>query len=240
MGGPLAVRSLFAPWPGKPGRSLTVLGATAAAEYAAAVAGAAPCIEAWLGPDVHGGRVARLDPLQIEPWREALARHRRIAVEEAQRAGVALRLDVADCYRSIAPSRVGVVLQRAGTGPETIEAVLSFLGRTTAAGVPGLPVGPEPSAVLANAVLAELDRAAVDVGERVRCLRWFDDLLVLAPHAASLLAAETAIVATARRLGLRLNDRKRRLAVGPAGVRRLALGACASSGLALTGSEGPH
>ena len=224
----MAVRSLLAPWPGKAGRRLTVLGPTAAAEFAAAVSAVALPVELALGPDVHGGRVGSFEPLVVEPWREARARHRRVALDGMVGASVALRLDVADCYRTIAAPRVGEALAEVGCAADAVGRVLGFLRRTAAAGVPGLPVGPEPSIVLANAVLHGLDRA---VGEGVRYLRWYDDLLILAPRIDLALRTEEALAAAAVRLGLRLHPGKRRIAVGPSAIRRLIIaGPSASRG----------
>lgn len=214
----MTVRSLLAPWPGKVGRRLTVLGPTAAAEYAAAVGAVALAVELALGDRVHGGRVATLEPLAIEPWWEARARHRRIALDRMLGASVALRLDIADCYRSIAPGRVDEALADVGCPPQDIARVLGFLGRTAAAGIPGLPVGPEPSVVLANAVLRGLDDA---VGEGARYLRWYDDLLVLAPRMSTALRVEESLATAAEGLGLRLHPGKRRVAVGASAIRRL-------------------
>jgi hypothetical protein len=222
----VAVRSLLAPWPGKVGRRLTVLGPTAAAEYAAAVGAVALPVELALGGDVHGGRVAGFDPLTIEPWREARARHRRLALDAAPGKVVALRVDVADCYRSIVPRVVGRELSRLDASPGDVARVLRFLDRTAAAGISGLPVGPDPSVVLANAVLRSLDLAA---GERVRCLRWYDDLLLLAPTLGDALAAEVAVAEAAATIGLRLQPGKRRLAIGPTAVRRLIVAGGAAS-----------
>lgn len=222
----MAVRSLLAPWPGKVGRRLTVLGPTAAAEYAAAVGAVALAVELALGSDVHGGRVARFVPLEIEPWRAARARHRRLALDAAPGNPVALRLDVADCYRTIAREVLGRALSSLGASPQEVGRVLRFLERTAAAGIPGLPVGPDPSIVLANAVLRDLDLAA---GEGVRCLRWYDDLLLLAPTIREATRVERAVAGAASRIGLRLHPGKRRLAIGPAAVRRLIVAGGATS-----------
>lgn len=221
----MVVRSLLAPWPGKVGRRLTVLGPTAAAVYAAAVAGVAPAVEAALGPGVHGGRVVGFAPLRIEPWSTARARHRRAALERAGGAAVALRLDVADCFRTISPQAVAAALRAVGAPRTAIDEVGRFLARTAAAGVPGLPAGPDPSVVLANAVLRALDRAA---GEGRGYLRWYDDLLILAPGSAAAARLEAAIAAAAAEVGLRLHPAKRRIAVGPIAIRRLILGGAGS------------
>lgn len=224
----MAVRSLVAPWPGKSGRVLTCLGEPASAEYAVAVAGVAEHVEAGLDRCVHGGRVRSFDPLSIEPWREARAQHRRVAMDLATDATTAMRLDVEDCFRSIGADQVREALERVSVPRGATTRVCAFLERTRRAGIPGLPVGPEPSAVLANAVLRPLDVAAQDSG--VRHVRWYDDLLILASSTRQALEVEDAVADACRGLGLRLHPGKRRVAVGPAAIRRLILAEGVASG----------
>lgn len=215
----MSVRSLVAPWPGKSGRVLTCLGEPASAEYALVVAAVAPRIEAGLSDRVHGGRVTSMDPLMIEPWREARARHRQAALDLAVRATTAMRLDVSDCFRSIGVRQVREALVRMGAEGAATERVCAFLERTRLAGIPGLPVGPEPSAVLANAVLCPLDAAAEIPG--VSHVRWYDDLLLFAGSIRDALLAEEALDGVCRGIGVRLHPGKRRIAAGPAAIRRL-------------------
>ena len=59
----------------------------------------------------------------------------------------------------------------------------TLLRRIARAGTPGLPIGPEPSAVLANAVLATADAAATHAG--VRLLRWVDDVVLVGTDRSS-------------------------------------------------------
>jgi histidine ammonia-lyase len=80
-------------------------------------------------------------------------------------------------------------------------------------GVRGLPVGPDASAVLANVVLAPVDRTLADEG--IEHLRWVDDIVVTA---ADPRAALSAIRRALERIGLRLNERKTRI-VDPASLR---------------------
>lgn len=225
----MSVRSLVAPWPGKTGRVLTCLGPLAAAEYAEAVALVAPRIEGALSDAVHGGRVASFDPFLIEPWRDARIRYRHAALELSLAFPVAIRLDVEDCFRSIARAEVLRALHGLGASSETVSRVGTFLTKTRAAGIPGLPVGPEPSAVLANAVLMRLDVGAEAAG--VAHVRWYDDLTIFAPSTRRALAGEEAIVRACWQIGLRLHSGKRRSASGPAAIRRLILagGAAASA-----------
>jgi hypothetical protein len=91
--------------------------------------------------------------------------------------------------------------------------VVSFLRRLEAIGIVGLPVGPEPSPVLANAVLAAVDRSLAAFG--ITHLRWVDDVVAVA---AGPVEAERvlAIVRTALEpVGLELNERKTRVVVDP-------------------------
>ena len=83
--------------------------------------------------------------------------------------------DVRDCYASISPETLAELL-----GPEAAHAI-AFLRRFHECGVRGLPIGPEPSAILANAVLSRLDDAIRRSG--VRHLRWVDDIALWGPTA---------------------------------------------------------
>src|SRR4029450_374898 len=82
--------------------------------------------------------------------------------------------DVRRCYASMSPSIVGDALDRAGI-PTACE-VAGFLAGLERIGVEGLPVGPDASAVLANAVLAQVDRLLREAG--IEHLRWVDDVVL--------------------------------------------------------------
>jgi hypothetical protein len=101
-----------------------------------------------------------------------------------------MRLDVASFYGS-----VGERTLRRAIGPGADD-VLRVLGRLWDDGVTGLPVGPEPSAILANAVLRSVDAAIRDAD--ALALRWVDDWMV---PVASRRAADRALVAVERALG---------------------------------------
>ena len=79
--------------------------------------------------------------------------------------------------------------------------------------MPGLPVGPEPSAVVANAVLTPVDRALSDAG--IRHLRWVDDLVLAAEDPGAALEVLRGSLAT---VGLRLNERKTRVVLDPRAI----------------------
>jgi hypothetical protein len=142
---------------------------------------------------------------RLEHWRAARARWRAalLGASSAEPASTVFAVaDVRECYTSIAPATVAAAL-----GPAA-EAAVGLLRRFAEAGVRGLPVGPDPSAVIANAVLAGLDLAVASAG--VRHLRWVDDV-VLWGERASVVRALVELRAAAAALGLHLHDGKTRL-----------------------------
>ncbi len=123
--------------------------------------------------------------------------------------------DVRDCYASISPETVDALI-----GPEAAHAV-AFLRRLQERGVPGLPIGPGPSAVLANAVLAELDRAIR--GTSARHVRWVDDVVLWGAR-ANVRRALVALDEVTARMGLSLHDGKTRPLADVHEARAVALG----------------
>jgi len=114
--------------------------------------------------------------------------------------------DVAECSGSITPGAVGRALARVGADRETVDDIVTWLRDLASFGVDGLPIGPEPSAILANAVLGAGDRALDGTG--VRWFRWVDDWVLIAE---GMPAAERALDALARGLraeSLTLRDDK--------------------------------
>jgi len=125
---------------------------------------------------------------------------------KAERPGhAAIVADVRRCYRSIGPGSVAAGLGLAGVRPEHNRAVTAFLDDIRDAGIDGLPIGPAPSAILANAVLAIGDRAALDHG--IQILRWVDDVMMIG-DARTVVRAFDAWVAALGGLGMAPNDAK--------------------------------
>ena len=207
-------RAELVPRPGGGRRRLTALGPADAATYRMLVERVAPAVERSLGPAVAANRVVpprapldggRLEDRWLEDWRVARGRWRRALATPPGR-GLRLHVDVADCYGSIRPEVVAETLGLLGSEPDRrLIRLLHELAEHAA----GLPVGPEASAVLANAVLGRLDLAIADAG--VPHVRWVDDLVITVRsrrHA-------TRILDEARRglgsLGLRVQDAKTRV-----------------------------
>ncbi|HKN80818.1 MAG TPA: RNA-directed DNA polymerase, partial [Actinomycetota bacterium] len=99
---------------------------------------------------------------------------------------------------------VGDALGRVGI-PTACE-IEGFLAGLERIGVEGLPVGPDASAVLANAVLSQVDRTLRDAG--VEHLRWVDDVVLSGGDVSSALSVFRTALAT---IGLRPNDAKTRI-----------------------------
>jgi Reverse transcriptase (RNA-dependent DNA polymerase) len=193
-------------------RVLTLLEPELREEYLALVAPAAPVIESALSDRVVAHRVAscEADPpaLRLRPWRterRTFVLRLRNLVAGAPTIAIA---DVRRCYASISPSTVVRALGDLGVG--SAREVGAFLSRLERAGARGLPVGPEPSAVLANAVLARADDALRSAG--VEHLRWVDDVVIAAAGPAEARQSIAVLADAVARLGLRLNETKTRIA----------------------------
>ena len=205
----------------KPGggvRWLTRLDPADEAAYRAAVTPLVGRIERSLGPEVLAIRTGSGGARRATSWRRARTAWLaalRTAVARAPRGTAFAVTDVRACYASIAADTVHRLL-----GPEAASAVV-LLRRFADEGVRGLPIGPEPSAVLANAALARLDASLRDAG--VRHVRWVDDIVAWGPR-ADVRRALAWLRPEAAWLGLELHDGKTALLDAPGDVRAVVLG----------------
>jgi hypothetical protein len=198
----LVVRELRRP--GTEPRWLTDLDARTAAAYRRLVRRYARLIEASLDPGVIANRIDPRGTLSLRAsrrvWRRRLAR----ATRPGARVAV-MSSDVYRCYPSVRPAAVGLALAECGVDTAADE-LLHLLAKIARAGTPGLPVGPEPSAVLANAVLATADRAATRAGAQL--YRWVDDVVLVGPDRTTVARAFDAWANGLRVVGLRPNESK--------------------------------
>jgi hypothetical protein len=212
------------PKPGGGWRWLTQLDPADAAVYREAVRPLVGRIETALGPEVLALRTQPTsDGWRPAPWGPARAAWRRRIgkiIGEATSGTTFAVADVYDCYGSISQETIAALL-----GPAAAHAV-AVLRHLHDLGVRGLPVGPEPSAVLANAVLSEMDRAIRWTG--VRHLRWVDDVVLWGSHVDVRQALDT-LEGAAARLGLTLHPEKTRLLADRQEARAIALGGRDSS-----------
>lgn len=158
--------------------------------YRRAVASLGRWAEPRLEPGVIANRADLRAPARVRPWRPARVRWDRLT----SAPGWWLRADVRDCYASIDDAVLRRALGHRG------EAVVEALRVSWDAGVRGLPVGPESSALVANWVLGSVDEAIREAGAIP--LRWVDDwsVPVAGPPAAD--AARRSLERALGQLGL--------------------------------------
>jgi hypothetical protein len=188
-----------------------VLGPAEEAEYLALGARLAARIERSLHPAVVANRASLAEAargrLRLEPLGAARARWRgEVHRLLAERPGAVVTVDVRDCYGSIRGEVVEESLLRAGCHRGAVGALGRLLQRWESTGSAGLPVGPLPSAVLANAVLAPVDHQIAAAGWRH--VRWVDDVVVTAHDRSTAGEILERLRACLARLGLRLAEEK--------------------------------
>jgi hypothetical protein len=182
-------------------RWVALLDPVAADRYRRLVAPLVPGIERTLSPRVFANRGATDGRVRAWPsariaWRRAA----RLTIADICDAAVIVS-DVRDCYGSMGERAVAAV--------EPGVEVIAFLRQLGEVGVRGLPVGPEPSAILANAILALADREAAAAG--CHPIRWVDDVILVAAGRRSVVRAFDAWRRALAELGLEANDGKTRL-----------------------------
>ena len=174
------------------------------------------------------GRGAR-STTQLEPWRPA-----RVAWRQALRAALAtspppavLVADVRRCYASIHPTALAARLRALGADRGTKSASRRS-SSVSVRRVRGLPIGPPPSAILANAVLAVVDERMREAG--IPHLRWVDDVVAFAPGRHEAVVAFDALRRGLDAVGLAPNDTKTRILTDRERVREHLLGLRPSTG----------
>lgn len=214
------------------------LSAAEAEGYAAAVAGMTPTIERALGPEVVANRALGRGgsrTTRLEPWRPARRAWRSgiTAALAASETPAVLVADVRRCYASIQPGVLGDRLRALGVDTAEVARLLALLERVGQDRPPGLPVGPAPSAILANAVLA-----AVDVrmrGAGIPYLRWVDDVVAVVAGRRGAAAAFDAFLRGLDDVGLEPNASKTEILTDRDRVRERLLRLRPSTGTAPVG-----
>lgn len=100
------------------------------------------------------------------------------AVERTTAGAFVIRSDVRACYPSIVPGVAAAAFAEAGADRRTADLLHEVLRRCRREGSDGLPVGPTPSAIVADAVLSRADRAVAGAGATI--VRWVDDVVIAA------------------------------------------------------------
>lgn len=216
--------------PGGGSRTLAHLGERDRRRYDAVVAAVTPEVERALTAGVVANRARVTDErLELEPW--TLARRRFVRSLSAATKGpsrAAFVGDVHDCYGSITPATVERALHMLGVAPGPIERLATLLRNFESRGVRGLPIGPYPSAVLANAVLAPVDDALSESASGP-IFRWVDDVVVFAHGSSAARRTWHCFDRALGALGLSANDAKCHLVDDPIAVLAGAAKTCISS-----------
>jgi hypothetical protein len=186
-------------WTSSSGRRrwLTMLEPHEARAYAAAVRLALPHLA--VGPRSFGAPTG-----PGRSWRAAWLAWQRTVAAESSGAGLVIVSDVAACYPSIRGAAIRMAALRAGGEPEPL---LAQLARFQDAGVRGIPIGPEPSAWVGEAILSIADERAREAG--IAPIRWVDDV-VFAGDRDAVRRASAAWARALSEVGLRENESKRR------------------------------
>jgi hypothetical protein len=215
----------------KPGggvRRLVVLSRADELAFARSVARAAPALRLALGSESHANRVVAWDPTRgpvLEPWRRARRRWEREVRRLGSDARCAAITDARACYPSISPDVVADRLLALGAPGASVDEIGWWLRVFRDAGIDGLAVGPEPSAILADAVLSAGDQAIRATGGAH--VRWVDDVVIFAPDARTREAAFRALRRAWASLGLEVHDGKTAFIDEPPG--NIPLGAMSKS-----------
>jgi hypothetical protein len=159
-----------------------------------------PRIERSVGPLAFAARATSGGGLR--PWPAARAAWRRAIRRSMGASGrVVIVSDVRDCYPSVG--------ERALEAVACSDQLRTFLRGVADAGVRGIPVGPDPSAILASGVLAYADHAAAAAG--CRPIRWVDDVVMVAAGPRPVIRAFDAWRRALGELGLEAHDGKTRM-----------------------------
>lgn len=164
----------------------------------------ADTVEPRLGTGVLANRAqAVAGDWSLRPVLPALRRARSAVAALALRRPLLVRTDVAAFYPSVTPSALFRALRVEAVGAEDAGAAAELLEGWGSEGYPGLPVGPSGSAVLANAILAGVDRSLP-----FPFLRWVDDYLIAVPSELAAAEAIQRLDQALHRAGLRRSEPK--------------------------------
>ncbi|MGH2738896.1 MAG: RNA-directed DNA polymerase [Actinomycetota bacterium] len=164
------------------------------------VAEVATPIEGRLSRTVLANRVHKgLGGWRLQAVGPALRQARRRAAHLARTSPLIVRTDVTEFYPAVTPSVLARSLRDIGAGRTEASLAADMLDGWGSDGYAGLPIGPDPSAVLANAVLWSVDMAI----EGWPWLRWVDDYFLAAVSDQHAEQAIEKLEASLDRLGLK-------------------------------------
>jgi hypothetical protein len=178
--------------------------------FSTSVARVVPFVERARGREAIANRVNRSavehGTTSVEPWLKARGRWERELEQIERKAPVIAMTDVRECYASIRPGVVQDRLASLGAPFDITSEVGCWLRAFGDEGVTGLPVGPEASAVLADAVLIAGDAALRAAG--IVHLRWVDDVVIASPDRRGAVRALDRLREAWAAVGLEAHDGK--------------------------------
>lgn len=132
---------------------------------------------------VFSARVVGLPPgWKVESWGSAIEARQAGGLTRLEDAGGMGVFDLKNCFTHITTDVLGESFDPMPIEPSSRAWLLSWLGDLhERSGVPGLPMGHQPSHVLANALLCRLDRNFITEG--INFGRYVDDIWVFGPEA---------------------------------------------------------
>jgi len=192
-------------------RDLSVLSCPDLVQYSAAAVLAAATTNRMLSEkQVYSHRLHRGPPrwsLRDPAKRWIKFRRSAIALLESGDYRVMRQEDIKSFFASVRTDSLIRFLRSCGCAKISIRHVQRMLTTWQSRnGVPGLPIGPEASALLANGLLAPVDQAIIMTGAEFR--RWADDTLIFAWTLAECDAAVEAATVALAKLGLRYSPEK--------------------------------
>src|SRR5947208_3227723 len=186
-------------------RRMTILDPDVEARYEALVSRVVEVVERALGHEVLANRVLS-PPTSLSPWRPAWRGLLRARRRLTARGRTLLHADVRGCYPRITPGAVERSLHGLGAETDDVRPIVEMLDALQEHGVAGLPIGPDPSAVLANGVLVPVDRMLSDAGSSH--VRWVDDVWAAAPDGDRAARILDRLRGVLDRIGLEVNEDK--------------------------------
>lgn len=191
-------------------RRLTIFSARDRLAYRCIVSPMVPVLDARLGTEVRSQRVRLKRQTWTFPARSPIHRKLRQDVLSSYKQdhfeGL-VKLDVANFYPSVDLRELVQFLGKAGCPPPAIKALQRFLNPLHQLGsVSGLPVCPEPSAVLGTSFLHGVDDTLRNGPWRF--FRWVDDYYVLGRTVSEAIEAIPVVREALADRGLELSEQK--------------------------------
>jgi reverse transcriptase-like protein len=178
-------RRLFVPKPNSGFRAVVQLDPLDTLLYLAAIHEAAPLIEADRIPIEN--RVACAYRIKVDAkgqlfpnangWGDFSAQSKKLT--ESGKYRYVLIADIADFYNQLGHHRIRNALEHAGVNPERARNLENYLMNLTRGQSKGIPVGPTPSIVLAEACLGDVDQFLLMKG--YVHTRYVDDFRIFCP-----------------------------------------------------------